>query len=79
MSDPTGPFVWQCCELPTTSISGSEYAFFREVPPPPGYMLHSWSIAPIGTLVICWVRMPRDLGSDLALMLLDKTQKGPKP
>jgi hypothetical protein len=37
-------------------------------------MLHSWRIAPIGVMVICWVRMRSEPAAELALMLLDKTK-----
>lgn len=73
MSDePQSPFLWQHCELPP--MSEDEKRSFAEVRPPAGYMLHSWAIAPIGTMVICWVRMHTDLGSELALRLLDRSK-----
>lgn len=72
MSDePRGPFIWQSCELPPSSSEAQ--MFYREVPPPTGYMLHSWRISPIGELVICWVRMRTDLASQMALALFDAT------
>lgn len=74
MTDPTGPFIWESRELPSLTVT-EDTRSFREVPPPTGYMLHSWRISPIGELVICWVRMPRDLGSELAVKLLDMTSR----
>lgn len=75
--EPRTPFIWQCCELPPRSDDGQ--SLFGELAPPTGYMLHSWQVAPIGVLVICWVRltMRSDLGSELALMLIDKTKAKP--
>lgn len=60
-------------------MSVDEQRVFAEVRPPTDYMLHSWCIAPIGTMVICWVRMRSDSASELALMLLDKTSKKGTP
>lgn len=72
MSDtPTTPFIWENTELPPASCVESR--LFCELTPPPGYMLHSWVVSPIGGLVVCWVRMHRDLSSELALKLLDAT------
>lgn len=72
MTDPTGPFIWESRELPSLTVT-EDTRFFREVPPPTGYMLHSWRISPIGELVICWVRMRTDLASQMALALFDAT------